>query len=84
MHEVPREWLSERVTVADAESANLAGGRPFGPLHGRWEQIKSGMAAGDELWEFVSPPESWAHRRGRQGYALVRRGAVVASLVTTA
>jgi hypothetical protein len=84
MHEVPKQWLSARVTVAEAERANTITNRPFGEQHGRWERLKGNMAAGDELWEFVSPPESWAHRCGRQGYAVVRRGEVVAALVTSA
>jgi hypothetical protein len=84
MAEVPKQWLSARVTVAEAENANTITDRAFGQLHGRWERLKGSMAPGDELWEFVSPPESWAHRCGRQGYAVVRRGAVVAALVTSA
>ena len=83
MHEVPKQWLAARVTVAEAEHANCVRDTPFGELHGRWERLKKGMAAGDELWEFVSPPESWAHRCGRQGYAVVRRGEIVASLLTS-
>jgi hypothetical protein len=83
MHEVPKQWLATRVTVAEAEHANCVRDTPFGELHGRWERLKKSMAAGDELWEFVSPPESWAHRCGRQGYAVVRRGEIVASLLTS-
>jgi hypothetical protein len=83
MHEVPKHWLATRVTVAEAEHENCVQDRPFGELFARWERLKKGMSAGDELWEFVSPPDSWAHRCGRQGYAVVRRGEVVASLVTS-
>jgi hypothetical protein len=84
MREIPKQWLSARVSVAEAEKANCVSDRPFGGLAGRWERLKEGMAKGDELWEFVSPPESWAHRCGRQGYAVVRRGEIVATLVTSA
>jgi hypothetical protein len=83
MQEVPKQWLAMRVTVSEAEHANCVQDRPFGNLYGRWERLKKGMTAGDELWEFVSPPESWAHRCGRQGYAVVRRGEIVASLMTS-
>ncbi len=84
MQDVPKQWLSTRVTVAEAEHANASGDRPFGEQNGQWQRLKAGMAKGDELWEFVSPPESWANRCGRQGYAVVRRGAVVATLLTSA
>jgi hypothetical protein len=84
MREIPKQWLSTRVTVAEAEHANSVLDRPFGEQHGRWERLKGNMVSGDELWEFVSPPESWAHRCGRQGYAVVRRGEVVAALLTSA
>jgi hypothetical protein len=83
MHPIPKEWLASRISVREAEAANSDGGPPFGVLHGQWERLKRALEAGGELWEFVSPPESWAHRRGRQGYALVRRGEVVQSISTT-
>jgi hypothetical protein len=83
MKDVIQAWLSEKRSLPDVEAENMAGGRAFGPLHRKWERLKQQMAAGDELWEFCSPPESWAHRRGRQGYALVRQGQVVDFLTTT-
>jgi hypothetical protein len=83
MTEVPKQWLSERVTIDRAEKENAMGGRPFGHLHRKWNQLKTGIKNGDELWEFVSPPESWAHQKGRQGYAIVRSGQIVSFLLTT-
>lgn len=57
-------------------------GRPFGRLQGQWEQMKSQMAEGDELWSFVSPLDSWRHLAGRAGVALVRNGEIIGHLVT--
>jgi uncharacterized protein (TIGR02996 family) len=37
------------------------------------------MRPGDELWEYDTGSESWAHRCGRMGYAIVRNGKVVES-----
>jgi hypothetical protein len=80
---IPPEWLSEKVSVEKAEADNLSDGRPFGYQHRKWEHLKARMIPGDELWEFCSPEDTWAHLIGRQGYAVVRRGQVVDSLVTT-
>ena len=37
---------------------------------------------GDELWTFMSPPDSWKNLAGRAGIALVRDGKPVSILVT--
>jgi hypothetical protein len=48
-----------------------------------WQQVLAQkMVPGDEIWEFSSPPESWACLAGRAGIALVRDGEVV-ELITT-
>src|SRR5438105_4131275 len=46
------------------------------------EYLLSKMQDGDELWEFCSPPDSWAHMAGRAGIALVRGGNVLDSIVS--
>ena len=84
MHSIPKEWLSARVTVQEAEASNVENGRVFGYQHRKWERLKSQMGPGDELWEFCSPPASWAHLMGRAGYALVRNGEIVESILSTA
>jgi hypothetical protein len=84
MTTIPKEWLSARVSVKDVEKANIENGRPFGYQHRKWERLKGRMEAGDELWEFQSPPASWAHLMGREGYALVRQGEIIEAILTTA
>jgi hypothetical protein len=83
MSVIPKEWLSGQVSVSQAEAANMEGGRAFGFQHRKWERLKLSMADGDELWEFCSPPASWAHLMGRQGYAVVRGGEIVDSITST-
>jgi hypothetical protein len=83
MSVIPTEWLSEKVSIAQAEAENMSDGRPFGYLHLKWERLKAHMARGDELWEFRSPPNTWIHLMGREGYAVVRNGQIVESLITT-
>jgi hypothetical protein len=84
MHVIPTEWLTEKVSVADAEAANMSDGRPFGFQHLKWEKLKAKMVPGDELWEFHSPPSTWVHLMGREGYAVVRQGQIIESLITSA
>lgn len=40
------------------------------------------MLAGDEVWSFSSPKDSWQMLEGRAGVALARSGHVVAYVVT--
>jgi hypothetical protein len=78
---IPSEWLTEKMTIEAAEAANTTNGRVFGFQHLKWERLKAKMLPGDEIWEFCSPPSTWAHLQGRQGYAVVRNGTVVDSLI---
>src|SRR5580692_3825247 len=48
----------------------------------RWKPFIAQMQPGDELWHFSSPPETWANMAGRAGYAIVRDGVIVHSLMT--
>jgi hypothetical protein len=83
------EWLTQRMTVAEAEAENQVqldelGPRPipFGSLNESWKNLLAQMRAEDELWEFMSPPSTWASLNGRAGMALVRNGVIVAVLTT--
>jgi hypothetical protein len=85
-----QDQLMTRVTVAQAEALHMAqidelgpDPLPFGFANERWRALVAQMQEGDELWTFISSPESWARRSGRAGIALVRDGKVVDSLVTT-
>jgi hypothetical protein len=84
-----KDWLTKKITVADAEAANMhmpsrhaASPVPFGFRNQRWRALVAKMEEGDELWTFCSPLESWTHLAGSAGIALVRRGEVVDSIVT--
>jgi hypothetical protein len=90
---IPKAWLIEKVTVAEAEAEHpgikddrLArfpdAGKPFGFMHQAWEDFKAAMAPGDELWTFSSPAESWADLAGRAGIALVRKDIPIRTIVT--
>jgi hypothetical protein len=67
--DVPKAWLTRRLTNEEAED---------------WRrEFRQEMEEGDELWEFNSPAHFWEHLAGRAGIALVRKGEVVASHVTS-
>ncbi len=84
-----KEWLRKLVTVAEAEAANMVqidklGPKPipFGFINDRWRALLSKLQEGDELWEFRSPPDSWANMAGRAGIALIRDGNVLDWIVS--
>lgn len=55
---------------------------PFGTDNATWNDIKSKMLEGDEVWKFSSPPETWTNMCGRGGVCIVRNGHVVDGIIT--
>lgn len=51
-------------------------------IEAKWKPFIAEMMPGDELWKFRSPGTTWANMAGRAGYAIVREGKIVRSLVT--
>ncbi|NTU72721.1 hypothetical protein HGB07_00920 [Candidatus Roizmanbacteria bacterium] len=79
-------FLKRRITVEEAEGNNMiyVDGKKiaFGYLQDKWVEICKEMKKGDELYEFRTPDESWDILAGREGVALVRRGKIVAEIIT--
>lgn len=69
-------WLNDRIADSDLGRQKLEG------LSDQWEAMRQIMLEGDEVWEFCSDFDSWANLCGRAGFALVRRGKVIATIVT--
>ncbi len=62
------ESLVKRVSVGEAERANMFEGRPFGYQNERWRDIQRRMRPGDELWLYrLRRPGS-----SQEGYVLLR------------
>jgi hypothetical protein len=57
-------------------------GRPFGEMTLAWQQFLRELREGDELWLFSSPENTFAMKLGCQGYAIVRGGVILHTLVT--
>jgi hypothetical protein len=85
---MPRQWLIERLTVAEAEACYTPPPddraerhpelkKPFGFKNAEWEELKKQMQPGDELWTWEKRP--WP---GYGGIALVRNREVVEAIWT--
>ena len=70
---------TDRFTALLLNREQLA--KPMGFANDAWEELKSLMQPGDELWEYCSSKESWRRCMGRSGLELVRNGIVVASII---
>jgi len=79
---IPKEWLGSAVPVENIEEDNIVDGVPFGNQVEGWEQFKTAMMEGDEICCFCTPPDSQEQLAKTGGYALVRQGKVIRSIVT--
>jgi len=77
-----QQWLQRKATIEELEAEHLVNGIPFGFCNSEWNDLKSKIQAGDELWTFSSPPEDWDRLMGMEGIALVRGGVIVESFIT--
>ena len=77
---IPTEWLTQRVEHAPTSYGGGLG--PASALRARmaWQKLQRQAGDGDELWAFANPARGRA--AGPAGYALVRDGKVVQSVVT--
>jgi hypothetical protein len=80
---IPNEWLTQRV-----ENRPIAQHRDLAPMAAlrvrrEWEKLKALAGEGDELWAFANPSNTWKRLGRHTGYALVREGKIVQSVVVT-
>ena len=79
---IPPEWLFDPVDIDEKESDWLDKPGPYGVPREAWIKMKSQMVEGDDIRAFSAPEDYWKNLAGRAGYALVREGKVIASIVT--
>jgi hypothetical protein len=84
-----KEWLQNKITPEECETKHLVRDERLGPIpvpfgfqNKKWLEFKRRIQKADELWEFSSPPETWAHLSGRAGICIVRNGEIIDSMVT--
>ncbi len=79
------EWLTDEISKKEAEvthSFRMNGHNvPFGYNNDQWLNLLEVMKEGDRLYAFRSPEETWQSFAGKEGVALVRKGAIVADAV---
>ena len=75
----PSEWLKERVQDEDRPNFSPTANEC---LWAEWQFMLARTRDDDELWAYSSSSGSWQELMGRRGYALVRNGEPIASLVT--
>jgi hypothetical protein len=78
---IPREWFVRKVSVEEAESQELEYRGISLNENPRWRTLKERMIFADEIWSFVSPPETWSGLYGRDGYCIVRLGIILECVV---
>lgn len=80
---IPSEWLTQRAgNQPSAEHRNLS---EMAALRIRmaWKKLKAQAQEGDEVWAFANPSNTWKKLGKQTGYALVRNGKIVQSVVVT-
>lgn len=75
-HALVKTWLLGGPLQIEAVDAKC------GTQHPIWSEMKREVQDDDIIQEFRSPPETWARMAGRQGFALVRNGEVIQTVVT--
>jgi hypothetical protein len=78
---IPSEWLVQR--VEEAPTSYVPTQPKLTPLQVRmaWQRLKSRARGGDEIWAFDNPADARRKSGVHTGYALVREGAIVETIV---
>jgi hypothetical protein len=78
---IEAEWLTQRVedapTVHHRSLSEMASLR----IQMAWQKMKRNVMEGDEMWAFENPANTWKRMGKKTGYAIVREGEIVESVV---
>jgi hypothetical protein len=71
MIDISSHWLRAQTTVEEIEAERWKTkpnkGEPVRPQTARWIAFKTQIRAGDEVWRYSSPPDSWVGMIGTAG-----------------
>jgi hypothetical protein len=76
------DWLTQRAEEAPTSFDPALPHRTALEIRMAWQALKRRASPGDELWAFVNPSSTWRKLGKCSGYAVVRDGEVVESIVT--
>ncbi len=80
---IQTEWLHQRVENAPiAQHRNLPA-MPALRIRREWQKLKAQAQEGDEVWAFANPSNTWKKLGKHTGYAIVRGGKILKSVVVT-
>jgi hypothetical protein len=79
---VSHEWLTERVENAPTSFTAGLPDRAALRMRMAWQKLQRQALGGDELWAFSNPPSTWRKMGRCSGFALVREGEIVESVIT--
>jgi len=74
-------WLGSKISAEEAEQ-EFADPEIAVEFRELWHTFRAQLDEGDELWTFSSPVETWMKLCGRAGFAIVRGGRVVKTIIT--
>lgn len=78
------EWLTARVEAAPTSYlADDGGGGSALRTRMAWQKLKQQAGEGDEIWAFTNPGSGWRQSK-QSGFALVRDGAILDSVIISA
>ncbi len=80
---IPSEWLTQRVENKPISAHRDLPAMPALRIRREWEKLKAQAVEGDELWAFANPSNTWKKLGKHTGYAIVRKGKIVQSVVVT-
>lgn len=82
---IPSEWLTQRVENKPIAAHRDLPAMPALRIRREWEKLKAQANAeeGDEMWAFANPSNTWKKLGKHTGYAIVRKGKIIQSVVVT-
>jgi hypothetical protein len=69
-----KSMLVNKVDVEEIEAKHMYDDIPFGQMENEWENFKSKVKEGEEVWFWSTSPWTWKMLVGRCGYVIVRNG----------
>ena len=78
---IEMEWLTQRVENAPTSYHSNLPDMAALRIRMAWQKLKRNAGQGDEMWAFQNPSNTWKRMGKKTGYALVREGEIVESVV---